>query len=54
MGTYNASNSQTIQAYWPQSELKIITALSLNEIVNSPDEFVSKVYPNLMLSEAIR
>jgi ubiquitin-conjugating enzyme E2 Q len=28
---------------WPQSELKIHTALSLNEIVNAPAEFVSSV-----------
>ena len=29
--------------WWSQSELRISSALSLNEIVNSPSEFVSKV-----------
>lgn len=28
--------------YWPQSVLKIVTALSLNEVVNAPTEFVSR------------
>lgn len=32
------------QPTWPQSALNIRSALCLNEIVNAPDEFVSKVY----------
>jgi ubiquitin-conjugating enzyme E2 Q len=44
--------SGQVAGYWPQSELKITTALSLNEIVNSPNEFVSKVsFPNSFLEE---
>lgn len=49
---YSASNSSGVNLgslIWPQSELKITSALSLNEIVNSPDEFVSKVSANAVL-----
>ncbi|KAI5859017.1 hypothetical protein BZA05DRAFT_19859 [Tricharina praecox] len=35
---------------WPQSELQITNALSLNEIVNSPNEFVSKA-PHLVVAQ---
>ncbi|KAA8914468.1 hypothetical protein FN846DRAFT_926303 [Sphaerosporella brunnea] len=35
---------------WPQSELKIHTALSLNEIVNAPSEFVSRS-PHLVVAQ---
>lgn len=41
--------TQGSQMCWPHSELKIVTALSLNEIVNAPDEFVSKVCSPLTL-----
>lgn len=35
---------------WPQSHLKITHALSLNEIVNAPQEFVSKT-PHLVVAQ---
>ncbi|KAI5817353.1 hypothetical protein BZA77DRAFT_343668 [Pyronema omphalodes] len=35
---------------WPQSGLKITNALSLNEIVNAPDKFVSK-RPHLVVAQ---
>lgn len=35
---------------WPQSELGITEAIALNEIVNAPDQFVSK-YPYLVVSQ---
>lgn len=35
---------------WPQSQLKITSAISLNEVVNSPSEFVSKT-PHLVVSK---
>lgn len=37
-------------ASWPQSELGITEAIALNEIVNAPDQFVSK-YPYLVVSQ---
>ncbi|KAI9688027.1 MAG: hypothetical protein M1820_010315 [Bogoriella megaspora] len=39
-GGYNGSS--VFSGGWPQSELKIETALSLNEIVNAPNEFVNR------------
>jgi ubiquitin-conjugating enzyme E2 Q len=35
---------------WPMSELKISTALALNEIVNAPKEFVSST-PHLVVAQ---
>ncbi|KAF2706345.1 hypothetical protein K504DRAFT_386416 [Pleomassaria siparia CBS 279.74] len=40
---------QTTQA-WPMSELKISTALALNEIVNAPKEYVSSA-PHLVVAQ---
>lgn len=37
-------------ASWPQSELGITEAVALNEIVNAPDQFVSK-HPYLVVSQ---
>jgi ubiquitin-conjugating enzyme E2 Q len=37
-GQYNSSGTST----WPNSRLRISCALSLNEVVNAPDEFTSK------------
>ncbi len=38
------------QSQWPQSELKITAAITLNEIVNAPEQFVSKS-PYLVVSQ---
>ena len=35
---------------WPQSRLRVTTALSLNEIVNAPSEYVSKT-PHLVVAQ---
>jgi ubiquitin-conjugating enzyme E2 Q len=37
-GSYNTNSNST----WPNSRLRVSCALSLNEVVNAPDEFTSK------------
>ena len=53
-GYYNYYNSSGIQTQypqgWPGSELKISTAMALNEVVNAPDEFVSRT-PHLVVAQ---
>ncbi len=57
-GCYHALQAATSLTYagsrgvsfWPQSQLKISSAIALNEIVNVPDEFVSKS-PYLVLAQ---
>ncbi|KAK4212213.1 hypothetical protein QBC37DRAFT_346453 [Rhypophila decipiens] len=43
-----AQRSSTV--WWPNSALKITTCLSLNEIINAPDEFVSRT-PHYVVSQ---
>ncbi|KAI9876193.1 MAG: hypothetical protein M1830_007060 [Pleopsidium flavum] len=57
MDSQTSSNYSTIQQHgahlnggWPHSQLKILSALALNEIVNAPKEFVSKT-PYLVVSQ---
>ncbi|KAJ9667600.1 hypothetical protein H2201_002135 [Coniosporium apollinis] len=45
-GFHNIQN----QWYWPQSQLKMSTAMSLNEVVNAPAQFVSK-HPHLVVDK---
>lgn len=46
----HASLTTASGASWPQSELGILEAIALNEIVNAPDQFVSK-NPYLVVSQ---
>lgn len=46
----HASLTAAFGASWPQSELGITEAIALNEIVNAPDQFVSK-NPYLVVSQ---
>lgn len=41
-GQYNSTSTSTSTSTWPNSRLRISCALSLNEVVNAPDEFMSK------------
>ncbi|KAK2765573.1 hypothetical protein FQN54_008427 [Arachnomyces sp. PD_36] len=43
-------NGYTGETIWPQSKLKITSAISLNEVVNSPSEFVSNS-PHLVVAK---
>lgn len=45
-----ASFTSASSASWPQSELGITEAVALNEIVNAPDQFVSR-HPYLVVSQ---
>ncbi|CAI6322823.1 unnamed protein product [Periconia digitata] len=52
---YNTSLGYCVRGYgkegsWPKSELQVSQAIALNEIVNSPQEFVSKS-PHLVVSQ---
>ncbi|EER38209.1 ubiquitin-conjugating enzyme E2 [Histoplasma capsulatum H143] len=56
-GVYMSSFFRTSSSYmrgcqvaWPQSRLKIQSAISLNEVVNAPNEFVSKS-PHLVVAQ---
>ncbi len=56
-GVYFSSNLSTSQMYasssytsWPNSVLQVSCCLSLNEIINAPDEFVSN-YPHFVVSQ---
>ncbi|PGH13834.1 hypothetical protein AJ79_03402 [Helicocarpus griseus UAMH5409] len=56
-GVYMSPQFSTSQTYaagpafkWPQSKLKITSAISLNEVVNAPNEFVSRS-PHLVVSQ---
>lgn len=48
---YSAGQASTAGSpMWPQSSLKISQAIALNEIVNAPDEFISKV-PHVVVAQ---
>ncbi|EEQ89881.1 ubiquitin conjugating enzyme [Blastomyces dermatitidis ER-3] len=56
-GVYMSPDFTTSSSYtrgtpiaWPQSQLKIQSAISLNEVVNAPNEFVSKS-PHLVVAQ---
>lgn len=49
-GTAAGSSVHTSAPSWSQSSLNIVAAISLNEIVNAPNEFVSKT-PHLVVSQ---
>lgn len=49
MGFYGGHNGRG-SGCWPQSVLKAASALSLNEVVNAPDEFVSR-NPHYVISQ---
>ncbi|OJD23440.1 hypothetical protein ACJ73_05203 [Blastomyces percursus] len=56
-GVYMSPDFSTSSSYtrgtpvgWPQSQLKIESAISLNEVVNAPKEFVSKS-PHLVVAQ---
>lgn len=56
-GVYFSPNFQTSMGYsgagaqsWPNSELNVATCLSLNEIINAPNQFVSRT-PHYVVSQ---
>ena len=49
-GVYGTQNTTASRNCWPRSELQISFALCLNEIVNAPQEFVSRS-PHLVVSQ---
>ena len=47
---FAGSNSHGSSVIWPQSLLKVTSAISLNEVVNAPQKFVSS-YPHLVVDQ---
>ncbi|KAF2426512.1 hypothetical protein EJ08DRAFT_663262 [Tothia fuscella] len=49
-GFHSGGYRQGYSSAWPASELKIVNAMALNEIVNAPAEFVSRT-PHLVVAQ---